>query len=233
MGRILTLLGIMALVVCSGLVLRVSWEALGEPEPAFAQSRKQGCPGPRSQILTRTGGDASTNAQGYNIYGPFNTRTTSFLVTINASSSQSGAVAVGVVQNAGTQNPRIAGHLTFRTPRKKSLLVDEGPGRYAVLVRYAQSDYTVTVSACGGSGGNPGPGDASENSSPGSTPPASASASASASAPSSASTSGSPIDSRAGTDLFDSGGPTEGPLPVMANGTCPKEFPVKRGGACY
>jgi hypothetical protein len=229
MGRILTLLGIMALVVCSGLVLRVSWEALGEPEPAFAQSRKQGCPGPRSQILTRTGGDASTNAQGYNIYGPFNTRTTSFLVTINASSSQSGAVAVGVVKNAGIQNPRLAGQLTFRTPGKKSLLVNDGPGQYAVLVRYVQSDYTVTVTECGRSGGGPGPGSTSDTTSPGST----SSASAPASAPSGASTSGSPIDRRAGTDLFDSGGPTEGPLPLMANGTCPKEFPVQRGRACY
>jgi hypothetical protein len=181
------------------------------------------------QILTRTGGDASKNAQGYNIYGPFNTHTASFLVTINASSSQSGAVAVGVVQNAGIQNPRLAGQLTFRAPGKKSLLVDDGPGQYAVLVRYAQSDYTVTVAECGRSGGGPGAGGASDNTSPASTPPASAPASA----PSSASTSGSPIDSRAGTDLFDSGGPTEGPLPLMANGRCPKEFPEKRGEACY
>jgi hypothetical protein len=35
------------------------------------------------------------------------------------------------------------------------------------------------------------------------------------------------------SNLFDSGGPTEGPLPLMADGSCPKEFPVKRGGACY
>jgi hypothetical protein len=48
MGRILTLLGISALVVCSGFALRMSWEALGKPEPAYAQSRNQGCPGPRS-----------------------------------------------------------------------------------------------------------------------------------------------------------------------------------------
>ena len=44
---------------------------------------------------------------------------------------------------------------------------------------------------------------------------------------------GSPIDSGVGRNLFDSGGPTGGPLPPMTDGSCPKEFPVKRGGACY
>ena len=29
------------------------------------------------------------------------------------------------------------------------------------------------------------------------------------------------------------GYPSSGPLSLMAEGTCPKEFPVKRGGACY
>lgn len=32
---------------------------------------------------------------------------------------------------------------------------------------------------------------------------------------------------------FNAGGPQEGPVPLMPDGGCPKEFPVKRGGACY
>jgi hypothetical protein len=32
---------------------------------------------------------------------------------------------------------------------------------------------------------------------------------------------------------IDSGGAESGPLPLMPDGTCSKEFPVKRGGACY
>jgi len=39
MGRILTLLGISALVACSGFAVRLAWEALEAPEPAYAQSR--------------------------------------------------------------------------------------------------------------------------------------------------------------------------------------------------
>ena len=32
---------------------------------------------------------------------------------------------------------------------------------------------------------------------------------------------------------FNAGGPKGGPVPVMRSGSCPKEFPDKRGDACY
>jgi hypothetical protein len=34
-------------------------------------------------------------------------------------------------------------------------------------------------------------------------------------------------------DLFNAGGPTHGPVPLMPDGGCPKEFPVKHNGLCY
>jgi hypothetical protein len=33
--------------------------------------------------------------------------------------------------------------------------------------------------------------------------------------------------------LMNAGGPTTGPVPMMPNGSCPRELPVKRNGACY
>jgi hypothetical protein len=33
--------------------------------------------------------------------------------------------------------------------------------------------------------------------------------------------------------LMNAGGPTAGPAPRMPDGSCPKEFPQERGGACY
>ena len=33
--------------------------------------------------------------------------------------------------------------------------------------------------------------------------------------------------------LFASGGPTNGPVPLMADGGCPVEFPVKHNGLCH
>jgi hypothetical protein len=33
--------------------------------------------------------------------------------------------------------------------------------------------------------------------------------------------------------LFEAGGPSSGPVPAMLNGSCPREFPTMRDGACY
>jgi hypothetical protein len=35
------------------------------------------------------------------------------------------------------------------------------------------------------------------------------------------------------SDLFNSGGPSNGPVPLMRDGSCPIEFPVKHKGLCY
>ena len=32
---------------------------------------------------------------------------------------------------------------------------------------------------------------------------------------------------------FNAGGPQDGPVPLMPNGSCPKEFPIQSGIACY
>ena len=34
-------------------------------------------------------------------------------------------------------------------------------------------------------------------------------------------------------NLLEAGGPSSGPLPLMPNGGCPREFPTMRDGACY
>ena len=33
--------------------------------------------------------------------------------------------------------------------------------------------------------------------------------------------------------LMNAGGPPKGPVPLMPDGNCPKEYPVERSGACY
>ena len=92
------------------------------------------------------------------------------------------------------------------------------PGNYYLDIIAGGLDYTITVEQCEGSG-------ASQGVPPSPSPTASASASASAS--------GSPIDDGPNENLLDGGGPSSGPLSLMPDGTCPEEFPVKRGGACY
>jgi hypothetical protein len=34
-------------------------------------------------------------------------------------------------------------------------------------------------------------------------------------------------------ELFNAGGPSEGPVPAMPGGDCPKEYPLQHGNACY
>jgi hypothetical protein len=51
-----------------------------------------------------------------------------------------------------------------------------------------------------------------------------------ASPPSSATASPTPQPPR---DLFNAGGPKSGPVPLMADGDCPEEFPVKQNELCY
>jgi hypothetical protein len=34
-------------------------------------------------------------------------------------------------------------------------------------------------------------------------------------------------------NLLEAGGPSSGPVPLMPNGGCPREFPTMQNGACY
>jgi hypothetical protein len=66
---------------------------------------------------------------------------------------------------------------------------------------------------------------------PSSAPPGKPSASASPS--SNASASPKPKPPQKSGNLFASGGPTNGAVPLMADGGCPAEFPAKRNGLCH
>src|SRR5215213_6325197 len=72
----------------------------------------------------------------------------------------------------------------------------------------------------------------SSSASPSSAPPSSASASSSSSSGASSKASAPPKPQKT-HNLFDSGGPTNGPVPLMADGSCPVEFPVKHNGLCH
>jgi len=61
----------------------------------------------------------------------------------------------------------------------------------------------------------------------------SASASASATASASASASASPGGTTVDPTHIDSGGPKNGPVPLMLGGGCPVEYPIERGDLCY
>src|SRR5215218_371741 len=66
---------------------------------------------------------------------------------------------------------------------------------------------------------------------PSSAPPDEPSASASPISNSSASPK--PKPPQGSRNLFASGGPTNGPVPLMVDGGCPAEFPARRNGLCH
>jgi hypothetical protein len=112
--------------------------------------------------------------------------------------------------------------ITLERPGSDTSYVNAGAGTYYLSIGSANATWTVNVEEC----------DASAP--PGTPNPGSASASGPASTPKSTPASGSQQPkSKPERDLFESGGPTSGPLPLMPNGRCPREFPEQRGKACY
>jgi hypothetical protein len=91
--------------------------------------------------------------------------------------------------------------------------------------------------ACDGYDYGTGSSVAASSQSPSSASPSSASpSSASPGKPSFSSASGrasAPPRPQETHSLFDSGGPANGPVPLMADGGCPVEFPVKHNGLCH
>ena len=110
--------------------------------------------------------------------------------------------------------------ITLERPGSDTSYVNAGAGTYYLSIGSANATWTVTVEDCSASAPSGSP-----------KPPGSASASAPASTPAPASPSRK--QPKPDRNLFESGGPTSGPLPLMPNGGCPREFPVQRGKACY
>ena len=102
----------------------------------------------------------------------------------------------------------------------------EGPGAFTLEVEASGVDYTILVCESTGEGGRNQEGGDTTVPEPSPQPP---------SPPPSPSP---PLPPTPRSDPppappFNAGGPKAGPAPLMPGGGCPKEFPQKRGGACY
>jgi hypothetical protein len=109
--------------------------------------------------------------------------------------------------------------ITLERPGSDTSYVNAGAGTYYLSIGSANATWTVTVEDCSASATSGSP-----------NPKGSASSSTPASTPKSASPSRKPKPDR---NLFDSGGPENGPVPLMPDHGCPAEFPVERAGLCY
>jgi hypothetical protein len=186
------------------LLMKASWDDIRK---AYAQ---QNC----DTVQTFTG-------NGIKDTQPFTVTSDTWRLRYNFESTtgnqQSGSFEMTVYRRGNTIPESI---ITLERPGSDTSYVNAGAGTYYLSIGSANATWTVTVEECDASAppGTPNPG----------------SASASATKPASTPPSGSPSPkSKPDRNLFESGGPTSGPLPLMPNGGCPREFPVQRGQACY
>jgi hypothetical protein len=135
----------------------------------------------------------------------------------NATPDQQGSSFDMSVYKTGNTIPESV--ITLERPGSDTTYVNAGAGTYYLSIGSANATWTVTVEDC------------SASATPGSpNPKGSVSSSTPASTPKSASPSRKPKPDR---NLFDSGGPENGPVPLMPDDGCPAEFPVERAGLCY
>jgi hypothetical protein len=119
--------------------------------------------------------------------------------------------------------------ITLERPGSDTTYVQAGAGTYYLSIGSANATWTVTVEECSASAppGSPNPKGSASTS-------ARASTSASATTPASTAPPQKPKPPpKPKRNLFNSGGPENGPVPLMPDGGCPAEFSVERAGLCY
>jgi hypothetical protein len=193
--------------VCLGLMAEANWDDIRE---ANAQ---QNC----DEVQTFTG-------NGIKETQPFTLTSDTWRLRYNFESStpdqQSSSFDMSVYKTGNTIPESV---ITLERPGSDTTYVNAGAGTYYLSIGSANATWTVTVEEC------------SASAPPGSpNPPGSASASAPASNPATTPPSDSPSPKpKPKRNLFDSGGPENGPVPLMPEGGCPAEFSVERAGLCY
>src|SRR5919199_376091 len=124
---------------------------------------------------------------------------------------ENGGIVQPSSQDISRDDPnRIEGNATFSSD----------PGTYGIVIASQSADYTIGVEDCGAStgGGDSDPPKGKKKGAPPNT--------------SRESTSRDEQKDKNG-QLLEAGGPLDGPLPVMPNGSCPAEYPIEKNGACY
>jgi hypothetical protein len=191
-----------------GLMTKVSWD---DTRKANAQ---QNC----DEVQTFTG-------TGIKETQPFTVTSDTWRLRYDFQSStpdqQSSSFDMSVYKTGNTIPESV---ISSERPGSDTTYVNAGAGTYYLSIGSANATWSVTVEECSASApGSPNPKGSTSSSAPASQP-----ATKPATKPAPASPSRKPK-----RNLFDSGGPENGPVPLMPEGGCPAEFPVERAGLCY
>jgi len=166
----------------------LSWEVIGEPRPARAQTTGT-CPNAQLIDTFEGNGDQQTDT--------FNTTTNSFRVSYNVTGSDPqfpASLFIDVI-DANDPNQLPVGDATQDGDGQGETFINSPPGTYFLDISFYGGNYTITVEQC--EGGNPSQGTPEASASPvTSSPPSSPPATTTASPPASRS----PIDSGQGEE---------------------------------
>jgi hypothetical protein len=213
--RNVALVGLVLAAITLGFIY--GFYSLGSTE---AQAQRAGiCPNAR--LIDEFTGTGSQRTETFDTTGPFRI---TYDVTSTGEATPNLSLSVTEEERGGVDDASQNGEGTG------DLLVDEPSGAYFLnITTSGGAAYTVTVEQC--EGGNPStnpdpsnpktPSRKTPSPAPKTRPPAPKTP---APAPK--------AQPDRGT-LMQAGGPTTGPVPIMPNGSCPREFPDMRTGGCY
>ncbi len=210
-------------LVAIGLGLGCWLYGLGGSE---VQAQQGECPNP--QLIDEIQGAGSQESP------PFETSTDSFRVSYETTAESPDSPFFLTIEG---EEPIAGGNVSREGSATGETFVNEPPGRYSLNINTTNGmEYTISIEECGEGGeANPGEGKSGEGTTAPKTSPAPKTPATPPKTPSPAPKTPSPSPSPRPSDgtLMNAGGPTTGPVPMMPNGICPREFPTVRDSACY
>lgn len=205
-------------VLAGAFTLRMAWEVfdLRLPSPDSV-ARAQGTGGgQRLQPTQQTGDTIVFTGSGADLATTETFEISASQWTITSESDPPGNNPLITVLTENDDLIDTSERFKFNGPDTYSVTAEPGSYYLEITPLVENASYTVTVDQGGGSA------TASPPSTATASPPSTSSPQPQQSPP---------PTSR--DDLFSAGGPSAGPLPLMRDGGCPKEYPVKRSSACY
>jgi hypothetical protein len=216
------------LVVLLGLLVAGALAYWAQGTARVGAQEPPSCSPDERQVQTFTGTQDETTP-------PFDIRGGEWRFVANArtTTEASGNLNVDANNQAQPERPIPGAFVTVsaspgQTPSASSNVLD-GPGSFTLEIEANGVEYTIRVCERGGGGGQPKdqPKDQPQQQPKVQPKQQPKGQSRQQPAPPPRPTPSPPEPS------FKAGAPSQGPVPLMPNGRCPKGFPVERGGACY
>lgn len=206
-------LGFVALVLVCGFTARLTYEQMANfTTSAEAQSAQRLQPTEQGNGRYVFSGEGATDTTVKTT--PFDIGTRQW--TIISESDTDGAQPTALVATENGDIIATEQDLDASTARRFVETVDADPGRFTleIIAVVENASWTVTVEEGTGAANETGDNPAQDQNENTTTAPK-------------------PQQDNGNDDLMNAGGPESGPVPLMPDGSCPAQYPVKKTGACY